>query len=234
MMRILMTVALEKRLNRVHEKVANAAARVGRELDSILLIAVSKTWPPEVVETAIRAGQAIFGENHVQEAVMKMNALDKAVSWHLVGHLQTNKVNDVVGRFDLIHSVDSTRLLLALNRRAEHLNCTQDVLIQLNLSGEESKHGLAGDQLPGMLDQCAGLEHVSCRGFMILPPYSPDPESSRHWFIELREILESHVGHPGLNGRCLSMGMSSDFEAAVEEGATHLRVGTAIFGERNN
>ncbi len=229
-----MTCDLRSRLDRVNERVGRAFTRAGRTGAPIVLVAVSKTRPVEDLKAAIRVGLGTFGENRVQEAGMKMKALGREASWHLVGHLQTNKVNDATGRFDLIHSVDSPRILQAINRRAQNLDCRQAVMLQVNLSGEKTKHGLAEDDLPGILDDCAVLDHVRCMGLMTLPPFDPDPECSRPWFRKLRQLLKKNTGHQGLEQDFLSMGMSNDYEVAVEEGATHLRLGTAIFGKRDS
>jgi hypothetical protein len=223
---------LAARLADVRERLAAAARRAGRRADDIALVAVSKTHPVELLRAAVAAGQTLFGENRVQEALPKIDALAGAARWHLIGHLQTNKVNQAVGRFELIHSVDSVRLIEALEARAARLPIVQPILLQLNVAGEASKFGAPPEELPALLDALAAAPHLRAEGLMTMPPYDPDPEAGRPHFTRLRELMAELPPVAHFTPRRLSMGMSGDYEVAIEEGATLLRVGTAIFGER--
>lgn len=227
---------IAERLMSIRSRMAAACARAGRDEHAVRLVAVSKTHPVASLRAALDAGQGIFGENRVQEALPKIEALGPAAEFHFLGHLQRNKVNVVVGAFALIHSVDSVRLIEALEKRAAQLECVQPILLELNLAGEASKTGAPLDTLPAMLQALAAAPHLEVRGLMTVPPYDDDVEAARPVFRQLRTLCEAciaqgtlHVagGHPEL-----SMGMSHDFEVAIEEGATLVRIGTAIFGER--
>jgi pyridoxal phosphate enzyme (YggS family) len=210
-----------------------AAASVGRAPEEVALVAVSKTFPVEAVRLAAQAGQIDFGENRVQEALPKIDALGVAgVRWHLIGHLQSNKANAVVGRFALIHSVDSVHLIQALEKRAAALGVRQAILFQVNVSGEASKSGAAPGELPGLVDAMAAAPHLECQGLMTIPPWDADAEAARPHFARLRELLATLPTTDNIHPRHLSMGMSGDFEAAIAEGATLARVGSAIFGRR--
>ena len=213
----------------VKEKVDAAARRVGRSPSEIRLIGVSKTHPAAVLRDAIEAGISALGENKVQEAEGKILAIGRnAVEWHLIGHLQSNKARKAVQLFDVIHSVDSKNLAQRLER-----TCVEDereslaVLIQVDLAGEETKSGTAESDLPTLIDYLKTCDRLKLKGLMILPPFFDDPEATRPYFKRLREIRDEL-----LPGGELSMGMSNDFEVAIEEGATLVRVGTAIFGRR--
>jgi PLP dependent protein len=215
------------RLADVKRRIARAAERAGRDPDAITLVAVSKTHPPEAIRVAQAAGAHAFGENYVQELLAKQKALaGLELVWHFVGRLQRNKARDVVGRVALVHSVDSPALAEALSRRASAAGVVQDVLVEANLAGESTKGGVAEAELDHLLDAIAKLPALRCRGLMTMPPPSDDPESTRPVFRALARLASSR----GLVE--LSMGMTSDFEVAIEEGATIIRVGTAIFGER--
>lgn len=219
----------------VRERVARAVARAGRSADEITLVAVSKTFPAEAVREAFDAGLRDFGENKVQEAERKLGGLQalrgEGARFHLVGHLQGNKARKAVGLFDVIQSVDSIELGHRLERLGAELGRTVDVLVQVDLAGEQSKFGLDEAHLFPALHALRGLKQVRTRGLMILPPLE-EPEASRPFFRRLRE-LGQRAQREGLLYACeLSMGMSGDFEVAIEEGATMVRVGTAIFGER--
>lgn len=217
----------------VRSRIDDAARRVGRDPGGITLVAISKMNPAEKVLAAIEAGQLVFGENRIQEALPKMDALGKSgARWHLVGHLQTNKARQAVGRFELIHSVDTVRLIEELNERASAARVVQNILLQINVSGEASKFGADPEDLDALLDALSHAPHVSAQGLMTIPPFTDDPETSRPHFIRLRELLNAIPQTAPLSARKLSMGMSDDFEVAIEEGATHVRVGTAIFGAR--
>lgn len=213
-------------LERVRERIARAAERAGRRAEDVLLIGVSKTVEIARIREAVAAGVPALGENRVQEARPKIAELGRPVDWHLVGQLQTNKAKDAVELFDVIHSVDRPELARELDKRARQRGRPVEVLAQVNLAGEGQKGGVVPEGLGELLDSVAGFEHVRVRGLMAIPPEAMDPEDSRAWFRTLRKLGERH----GLAE--LSMGMSGDFEVAIEEGATMVRIGTAIFGPR--
>jgi pyridoxal phosphate enzyme (YggS family) len=213
-------------LERVRERVARAAERAGRKPEDVLLIGVSKVVEVERIRAAIAAGVAALGENRVQEAKAKIAELGRPVPWHLIGHLQTNKVKDALPLFDLIHSLDRLELAQELERRAAAQGRAVDTLVQVNIASEASKGGFAPDEVGPALETISRLSHVRVRGLMVIPPEVERAEESRPWFRRLREMADKH----GLRER--SMGMSGDFEVAIEEGATMVRVGTAIFGPR--
>ena len=218
----------------VQERIAAAARRAGRREDAVLLVGVSKTVDAERVRAAIAAGVPALGENRVQEAREKIAILGRPRPWHLIGHLQTNKVKDALESFDLIHSVDRLPLAEALSRRAAEAGRRADVLVQVNVGEEPQKGGLRADELRGALETMAGLPGLRLRGLMTIPPLPHEPEDSRPYYKEMRRLLDEarRWGHaPDLTE--LSMGMSGDFEVGVEEGATIVRVGTAIFGSRS-
>lgn len=226
-----------RNLTEVRGKIARAAAKVGRDPEEIKLVAVSKTHPVEVLRRAIAAGASVLGENKVQEAEEKIDEIGRdAAEWHLIGHLQSNKARRAVELFDVIHSLDSVKLARRLERICREENRARlSVLVQVDLADEETKSGVSKKDLPELIEYLKTCRHLRFEGLMILPPYFEDTEKVRPFFKELRrmrdELLEKKVF---ANGRGeLSMGMSHDFEAAVEEGATIVRVGTAIFGERN-
>jgi pyridoxal phosphate enzyme (YggS family) len=222
-------------LQAVRSRLERAAVAAGRSPADIRLVAVSKTFGPDRIRAAAAAGQLDFGENKVQEALAKMPALaDLPLRWHLIGHLQSNKARKAVGPFALLQSVDSLDLLLRLDRIAAETGRQVDVLVQLDLAGEPTKFGLPPGELDGVLDAARNLEHARVRGLMLLPPWFDDPEQARPYFRRLREIRDRQLdrGVPPELLRDLSMGMSHDFEVAVAEGATIVRVGTAIFGRR--
>lgn len=211
---------------------AQAAERAGRSPDSVRLVAVSKHQPAEKVRDLFVAGQKCFGENYVQEVQAKMAALPAGIDWHFIGHLQTNKVKAVVGKFSLIHGVDSLRLAKALHQQAESLKVVQDVLVQVNLGRESQKNGILPEDLPELADLLSRSLYLRWQGFMLMPPFFDDPERARPFFARLRMLAEKLRADLGLPLPELSMGMTGDFEAAIEEGATLVRVGTRIFGER--
>lgn len=210
-------------LGRVQEAVARACARAGRSPDHVLLIAVSKTMDVERVRLAIAAGVAALGENRVQEAKEKIEALGRPVPWHLIGSLQTNKARDAARLFDWIHSVDRLDLAQELSRRADR---ALNILLQVNLGDEPQKGGVAPAELKRLHEVVAALPNLKVRGLMAIPPATEQPEQARPFFRQLRELREQ------LGLEHCSMGMSADFEVAIEEGATMVRVGTAIFGPR--
>jgi PLP dependent protein len=213
-------------LERVRERLARAAERAGRRPADVLLIAVSKTVEVERIRAAVAAGVGALGENRVQEAKGKIAELGRAAAWHLIGHLQTNKARDAVELFDVIHSLDRLELARELERRAAARGQVVEALLQVNVANEPSKGGVGPDAVGETLDLVGKLAHVRVRGLMTIPPEVERADDARPWFRRLRELGERH-GLPEL-----SMGMSHDFEVAVEEGATMIRVGTAIFGPR--
>jgi len=217
---------IKDNLTRVRERVARAAERAGRRAEDVLLIGVGKTVDVERIRQALAAGLGALGENRVQEARAKVAELGRPVPWHLIGHLQTNKAKDAVELFDVIHSLDRLELARELDRRSAARGRAMEALVEVNVAGEPQKSGVAPDALAALLDAVAGLAHVRVRGLMAIPPATGDPDDARVWFRALARLRERH----GLGE--LSMGMSADFETAIEEGATMVRVGTAIFGPR--
>ncbi len=213
-------------LERVRERIARAAERAGRRAGDVLLIAVSKTVEAERIRQAVAAGVAALGENRVQEARAKIAELGRPVPWHLVGQLQTNKAKEAVELFDLIHSLDRAELARELDKRARARGRAVEALVQVNVAGERQKGGVAPDGLGALLDTVGTLDHLRVRGLMTIPPEAADGEAARAWFRALAKLGARH----GLAE--LSMGMSADFEVAIEEGATMVRVGTAVFGPR--
>ena len=222
---------IRENLLRVTERIEKASQNAGRNPKDIRLVAVSKTMETDRVREAIEAGVTILGENYVQEAQKKIEEIGKPVSWHFIGHLQTNKAKVVVRLFDVIHSVDSVALAEELNRRAQQANQKIPVMIEVNLSGEATKFGTEEEKVTTLAQGVLKLDHLSLEGLMTMPPYFDDPEMSRPYFIQLRELKERLV-KGGIPLKDLSMGMSNDFEIAIQEGATYVRVGTAIFGAR--
>lgn len=232
-------MTLADRLTSVRAGIQRACQKAGRAPDSVTLVAVSKRKPVSDIRAALTAGQLDFGENYAQELRDKQRELTEAPEtnapvWHYIGPLQRNKVKYVVGAARLIHTVDSVRLLDAIDARAEALEIQQDVLVQVNLAEEPQKSGVHRDDLDALLAAFASARATRCRGLMLMPPYDPDPEAGRPLFAALRELRDTLVttARPNVDLTNLSMGMSHDFKVAIEEGATLVRVGTAIFGER--
>ncbi|HEX5042164.1 MAG TPA: YggS family pyridoxal phosphate-dependent enzyme [Candidatus Polarisedimenticolaceae bacterium] len=213
-------------------RIEAACRRAGRDAAEVTLVAVSKTVPAASVRALADAGQIVFGENRVQEALAKMGDVGPRARWHLVGHLQRNKARHAVGVFDLIHSVDDLALAREIDRRAGARGIVQPVLIEVNVAGEGTKQGIAPGDLAALLEGVALLPSVDLQGLMAIPPPGGDPEASRPWFRELARLREDVSRRLGRPVRHLSMGMSDDFEVAIEEGATLVRVGRALFGER--
>jgi len=223
------------RLSDVRQRMARAALRAGRQPGDVRLVAVSKTCPVEDVRAAAAAGQLDFGENRVQEALQKIGAApDLQVRWHLVGHLQSNKARKAAVPFACIHSIDRADLLDALDRAAADAGAAPDILVQVDLAGEPTKHGAALDAVRTLVERAAGCRAARLAGLMLLPPWFEDPDEVRPYFRSLRELRDRLCadGVPAVLLRELSMGMSHDFEVAIEEGATLVRVGAAIFGTR--
>lgn len=230
-----MTAAIAKRLEEVRRRIQRAAEACRRSDSDIRLVAVSKTCPAEAIREAAAAGATDIGENYIQEAREKHELLrDVAVRWHFIGHLQTNKAKYAVRMFDLVHTLDSFRLALELDRCARRLNKVQAVLIQVNVAGEATKSGLPPERAVPLVKEVAALECVQVQGLMTMPPYFNEPERARPFFAELRRLRDRirEEAVPNVRMDELSMGMTGDFEAAIAEGATIVRIGTALFGER--
>ncbi|MGD9211607.1 MAG: YggS family pyridoxal phosphate-dependent enzyme, partial [Desulfobacteraceae bacterium] len=211
------------------------AVNCGRPPHSIRLVAVAKTQPVEIVKKAIENGATIIGENYIQEARDKFNALsNESVDWHFIGHLQTNKAKYAARMFELIHSVDSLKLAAELNKQAAKLGKQQNILIQVNISQESSKSGVTIEDTVSLIRQITEYKHINIHGLMTMPPYFDEPEKARPFFRALRKLSDKikKLNLPRVSMEELSMGMTGDFKAAIEEGATLVRIGTAIFGER--
>jgi pyridoxal phosphate enzyme (YggS family) len=223
---------IETHLNLILGRIRSAAERAGRDPASVRLVAVSKTHPAEAVREAFDAGQRVFGESKVQEALAKKPLLPSSLEWHLIGHLQTNKIRKALPHFQLFHGVDNSELARQMNRIAGECGCFPRILLEVNVSGEGTKFGFRPDALKSEIARLLELPRVQVAGLMTLAPYSEDPEAARPFFSALRQLrgeLEQQTGTPLPE---LSMGMSGDFEAAIAEGSTIVRVGTAIFGSR--
>jgi len=213
-------------INQIRERIRSAAERAGRRPEDVTLVAVSKTVEPERLEAALVAGQTLFGESRVQEAKAKIPLVSGRARWHMIGHLQTNKAREAVALFEVIHSVESLKLAAELSKCAERLGKTQAILLEVNVSGEASKFGLKPEDLEFTLTEINRLPRLEVQGLMTIAPFAEEREKARPYFRRLRELRDS------LSLRELSMGMTHDFEVAIEEGATLVRVGAAIFGER--
>jgi hypothetical protein len=229
------------RLDALRQRIAAAAARSGRDPAAVTLVGAAKGQPPERLRAARRAGLVAFGENRVQEAeahrrsLAEPGAAEPAVEWHLIGPLQSNKAKPAAALFSTVHSLDRLKIARALDRAAGELGRVLDGFLEVNLAGEGTKTGFPARDLASGVAPIAELRNLRVVGLMAIPPFPEDPEESRPWFQRLRELSEELAEHPewrGWPGK-LSMGMSADFEVAVEEGATHVRVGTALFGERS-
>lgn len=222
-------------LNQIRAEITAACLRVERDPQGIRLVAVSKTKSAAAIAQAAEAGQKIFGESYVQEFLDKADEVHQPVEWHFIGHLQSNKVKYLRNRVSMIHSVDRLSLAREINRQWKNLERPLDVLIQVNLGDEESKSGVSADQTADLVREISALPHLRIQGLMALPPYCEDPEDVRPFFRRLRGLADeiAALELPGVNMGELSMGMSHDFAVAVEEGATLVRIGTAIFGARN-
>ncbi|MBN2374278.1 YggS family pyridoxal phosphate-dependent enzyme [bacterium] len=218
----------------VKDRICKAAFQAGRNPEDILLIAVTKNVEADAIKAGIEAGLTDFGENRIQEAEGKIPELGHDVKWHFIGHLQTNKVRKAVELFDIIHSVDSLHLASEIEKRASVAGKCLPALLQVDLGGEDTKSGFSREGILEVLDQVAGFDHIRIKGLMTIPPWSEDPEGSRQYFRDLaalkEEIFSMHI--PGINMEHLSMGMSHDFDIAIQEGADMIRVGTALFGAR--
>ena len=224
--------SIAENLESIRARIAAACARAGRAPDAVRLLAVSKTYGPDAVRSAAAAGQRLFGENRVQEAAAKIPECPGHLEWHLIGHLQSNKAALAARLFDWVHSVDSAKLLEALDRQAAEAGRTLRALVQVNVSGERSKSGLPPAAVPEVLALADRLDHVQIAGLMTIPPLAEDPETARPHFRMLRERRDEWAAATGLDLTELSMGMTHDLDVAIEEGATFVRVGTGIFGAR--
>ena len=226
---------LEDNLKEVERRIEAACKRAGRSRDEVTLIAVSKTKPVSMLQEAYDLGVRVFGENKVQEIRDKYEALPKDIEWHMIGHLQTNKVKYIVDKVKLIHSVDSLRLAETIEREAEKHGCTADILLEVNVAEEESKFGLKMDEVIPLAEKISQFSHVNLRGLMTIAPFVDDPEKNRPVFADLHklyvDIKEKNIDNGTVS--ILSMGMTNDYEVAIEEGATMVRIGTGIFGARN-
>ena len=218
----------------IRQQIETTCRECGRNPAEVRLVAVSKTKPPELVEEALAAGQTVIGESYVQELVTKTDLIETPAEWHFIGHLQSNKAKYLVGRIALIHSVDRLSLAREIDKQWGKSGLTANILLQVNLAEEASKSGTTLEEAEALARAIAALQHVRLQGLMTLPPYCPDPEEVRPYFSQLRQLAEhlSTCDLPGVSMDELSMGMSHDFRVAIEEGATLVRVGTAIFGER--
>jgi len=230
-----MSESIQSRLRLVEERIKGAALSSGRDPKTVKLVAVSKTVSADRILAAIKAGVSDLGENYVQEAREKIEALGgEKISWHFIGHLQSNKAKYAVKLFDLIHSVDSLKLATELNKRAGAIGKVQKILVQVNISGEATKSGIETERAVDLVRQIAPLENLTICGLMTMPPYFNAPDKVRPYFRALRALqaLIRQEAIPDVDMTELSMGMTGDFEAAIQEGATLVRIGTAIFGER--
>jgi PLP dependent protein len=212
----------------IRNRIRSACQRAGRVESDVTLVAVTKRVEAERIRAAFELGIIDFGENYLQEAVKKIESLPETIRWHMIGHIQSNKAKLVPGHFHVVHSIDRLEILKALDRQGTALN----VLFEVNLSAEPSKHGSTEDGLRSMFEHVSRLEHLKPVGLMTMPPFVDDPEDVRPYFRALRNLLDACNSEFGLSMRELSMGMSQDFEVAIEEGATMVRIGTALFGER--
>jgi PLP dependent protein len=225
--------AIGENLARVREQIAAAAARSGRSPNDIELVAVSKAHPAEKVQAAVEAGQLLFGESRVQEARAKIPLLPSRLRWHFIGHLQKNKIRHALPLFELFHGIDSLALAEDMQRIADEEGMRPRILLEVNVAGEASKHGFSPEALRRDLESVLSLGRLSIEGLMTIPPLAPEAEASRRYFVALRELHDEVEAEFNLKLPQLSMGMSGDFPIAIEEGATLVRVGTAIFGKRS-
>ncbi|MBM6854220.1 YggS family pyridoxal phosphate-dependent enzyme [Mediterraneibacter glycyrrhizinilyticus] len=226
---------IKDQLREVEEKISAACQRAGRNREDVTLIAVSKTKPVETLKEAYDLGIRVFGENKVQELTQKYEVLPKDIHWHMIGHLQTNKVKYIIDKVDLIHSVDSLKLAQTVEKEAAKHGLVKDILIEVNVAEEESKFGLRMEEVIPFLEQISGFSHVRVRGLMTIAPFVENAEENRSIFADLHklsvDIEKKNIDN--VNVSILSMGMTNDYEVAIEEGATMVRVGTGIFGARN-
>lgn len=223
---------ISNNLINIHSRIQDAAHRVGRQVSDVRLVAVSKTYPPAVIQEAWNAGQHVFGENRVQDALPKIAELPAEAEWHFIGHLQSNKIRKALPAFTLIHGVDNLELAQQINRIAGEMGLTAKILLEINVSGESSKFGFFPADLRENLEGLLCLPNIRINGLMTMAPYSEDPETARPVFSKLRILRDELAAKTGQALRELSMGMSGDFEVGIEEGATIVRIGSSIFGHR--
>ena len=216
----------------IHSRIQDAAHRVGRQVSDVRLVAVSKTYPPAVIQEAWNSGQHVFGENRVQDALPKIAELPAEAEWHFIGHLQSNKIRKALPAFTLIHGVDNLELAQQINRIAGEMGLTANILLEINVSGEATKFGFSPADLRENLEGLLCLPNIRINGLMTMAPYSEDPETARPVFSKLRILRDELAAKTGQALRELSMGMSGDFEVGIEEGATIVRIGSSIFGHR--
>ena len=226
---------IKENLEIVEKNIVAACEKAGRDRSEVTLIAVSKTKPVSDIRQAMDCGITVFGENKVQEIKDKTTEITEPLSWHMIGHLQANKVKYLPGRVCMIHSVDNKKLADEIEKQFAKTDEKIDVLIEVNMAHEDTKFGLSPDEAPAFVKEISSLPHLNIRGLMTIAPYTEDPESNRQYFKGLRELKDSinAMNIPRVNMDTLSMGMTGDYEVAIEEGATFVRVGTGIFGERN-
>jgi PLP dependent protein len=225
--------SVSENLQLVRQQISNACARAGRLPETVNLIAVSKTFPTDSIREAVIGGHSSFGESRVQEAVPKIEALPSSLHWHFIGNVQRNKVRKILQNFEVIHAIDSLRLAAYTDEVAKDLGIFPRIFLQVNIGDEESKGGFEGGSLRREMESLLELKRLDIIGLMCIPPAGDHPEAGRRWFVKLREMRDSLELEFGVKLRDLSMGMSGDFEVAIEEGATHVRVGSSIFGIRS-
>lgn len=225
-------MGLKENYKEIVERIERACERVGRDPASVSIVAVAKGHPAEAVREATEIGLKIFGENKVQEAKAKIPLCPPGIKWHMIGHLQMNKVKDAVQLFDMIHSVDSLRAVMEISKRAMQFNKIMPILLEVNVSGETSKFGYSPSMLKEEIKEIIKLPDIDLQGLMTMAPFLEDPQQTRPYFKRLRELKQECEDVIGKALPHLSMGMTNDFEVAVEEGATYVRIGTALFGER--
>lgn len=225
-------MSFAENLAAIQQRIADACARSGRAADSVTLLAVSKTHPAEAITEAVHCGQIYFGENKVQEARAKIPLCPGRARWHFIGHLQSNKARDAVALFEMIQGVDSLELAREISKRCDQAAKQMPILLEVNVAGESSKFGYRPEQLLAELKEVVALPRLEVQGLMTIPPFAVDPEKTRPYFRRLRELKSKCQEVAGFMLPHLSMGMSGDFETAIEEGATMVRVGTALFGSR--
>lgn len=223
---------ISENLTVIRNRIRAACSRVGRDPESVQLIAVSKTFPVGDIREALDAGQHLFGESRLQEAAPKISDLPSGIEWHFIGRVQSNKVRKILPLFHYIHAVDSLKLAVYIDSVAAEIGFRPKIFLQINQSGEETKGGFGVAELRDAIHEIAGLKHLEVVGLMTIPPAVEDPEDARHWFAEINSLRDELASLHGIKLPYLSMGMSGDFEVAIEEGATHVRVGSAIFGRR--
>lgn len=226
---------LKDNLKNVEERVQAACDRAGRKREEVTLIAVSKTKPVEMLSEIYDEGIREFGENKVQEMCEKMEVMPKDIRWNMIGHLQTNKVKYIVGKTSLIHSVDSLHLAKEIQKQAIKHDCICDILVEVNIAGEASKFGTSRDEAISLVEEIAKLDHIRIKGLMTIAPFVDNPEDNRQYFRDIKQ-LSVDIAHKNIDNvsmNVLSMGMTGDYTVAIEEGATMVRVGTGIFGERD-